>query len=165
MILRFLFVSHTWMIRLSKHFACFNIAGTDNCHLKSQTKRYQCFCKCFCMTSFLILWDLPTRFLKLLKCVVSLVKTPLEWIIIITLTKPPHFQPDFSSSFGPDNQVVKISESEVTQSCPTLCDPMDCSPTSPPSMEFSRQEYWSGLPFPSPGDLPDPGTEPGSPAL
>ena len=127
MILRFLFVSHTWMIRLSKHFACFNIAGTDNCHLKSQTKRYQCFCKCFCMTSFLILWDLPTRFLKLLKCVVSLVKTPLEWIIIITLTKPPHFQPDFSSSFGPDNQVVKISESEVTQSCPTLCDPMDYS--------------------------------------
>ena len=32
-------------------------------------------------------------------------------------------------------------------------------------MGFSRQEYWSGLPFPSPGDLPDPGTEPGSPAL
>ena len=36
---------------------------------------------------------------------------------------------------------------------------------APPSMKFSRQEYWSGLPFPSPGDLPDPGTEPGSPAL
>ena len=33
------------------------------------------------------------------------------------------------------------------------------------SMEFFRQEYWSGLPFPSPGDLPDPGMEPGSPAL
>ena len=32
-------------------------------------------------------------------------------------------------------------------------------------MEFSRQEYWSGLPFPSPGDLPDSGIEPGSPAL
>ena len=32
-------------------------------------------------------------------------------------------------------------------------------------MEFSRQEYWSGLPFLSPGDLPDPGIEPGSPAL
>ena len=37
--------------------------------------------------------------------------------------------------------------------------------TAPLSMEFSRQEYWSGLPFPSPGDLPDPGIEPGSPAL
>ena len=36
---------------------------------------------------------------------------------------------------------------------------------SPPSMEFSRQECWSGLPFPSPGDLPNPGIEPGSPAL
>ena len=34
-----------------------------------------------------------------------------------------------------------------------------------PSMGFSRQEYWSGLPFPSPGDLPDPGIEPGSTAL
>ena len=33
------------------------------------------------------------------------------------------------------------------------------------SMEFSRQEYWSGLSFSSPGDLPDPGIEPGSPAL
>ena len=36
---------------------------------------------------------------------------------------------------------------------------------APPSMGFSRQEYWSGLPFPSPGDLPDPGMEPRSPAL
>ena len=35
----------------------------------------------------------------------------------------------------------------------------------PPSMGFSRQEYWSGLPFPSPGDLPDPGIKPRSPAL
>ena len=36
---------------------------------------------------------------------------------------------------------------------------------APLSMGFSRQEYWSGLPFPSPGDLPDPGIETGSPAL
>ena len=36
---------------------------------------------------------------------------------------------------------------------------------APPSMEFSRQEYWSGLPFPSPRDLPDPGIKPRSPAL
>ena len=36
---------------------------------------------------------------------------------------------------------------------------------APPSMGFSRQEYWSGLPFPSPGDLPDPGIEPGSPTF
>ena len=36
---------------------------------------------------------------------------------------------------------------------------------APPSMGFSRQEYWNGLPFPSPEDLPNPGIEPGSPAL
>ena len=36
---------------------------------------------------------------------------------------------------------------------------------APPSLGFSRQEYWSGLPFPSPGDLPNPGIKPGSPVL
>ena len=36
---------------------------------------------------------------------------------------------------------------------------------APLSLEFSKQEYWSGLPFPSPGDLPDPGIKPGSPVL
>ena len=51
---------------------------------------------------------------------------------------------------------------EVAQSYLTLCDPVDCSPLS---MGFSRQEYWSGLPFPSPGDLPNPGIKPRSPAL
>ena len=56
-------------------------------------------------------------------------------------------------------------ESEVAQSCPTLCDPMDCVHQTPQSMEFSRQEYWSGVPFSSPGDLPNPGIKPGSPAL
>ena len=40
-----------------------------------------------------------------------------------------------------------------------LCDPMDCSPTGPLFMGFPRQEYWNGWPFPSPGDLPDPGIE------
>ena len=58
------------------------------------------------------------------------------------------------------------SESEVAQSCPTLCYPMDSSlHQAPLSMGFSRQEYWSGLPFPSPGNLPDPGIEPRSSAL
>ena len=36
------------------------------------------------------------------------------------------------------------------QSCPTLCDPIDGSHQAPPSLGFSRQEHWSGLPFPSP---------------
>ena len=53
----------------------------------------------------------------------------------------------------------------VTQSCPTLCDCMDCSHHAPLSMEFSRQEYWNGLSCPPPGHLPNPGIEPRSPAL
>ena len=44
---------------------------------------------------------------------------------------------------------IKESESKVTQLCPTLTDPMDYSPPGPPSMGFSRQEYWSGVPLPS----------------
>ena len=50
--------------------------------------------------------------------------------------------------------VVSDSETPWTVARPT-----------PLSMEFSRQEYWSGLPFPSPGDLPNPGIQPGSPIL
>ena len=54
----------------------------------------------------------------------------------------------------------------VIQLYPTLCNPMNCIVHQAPlSMEFSRQEYWSGLPFPSPGDLPDPGIKLRSPAL
>ena len=53
------------------------------------------------------------------------------------------------------------------QLCLTFCDPMGCSLpwTAPLTMGFSRQEYWSGLPFPSPGDLPNPGIKPRSPTL
>ena len=51
------------------------------------------------------------------------------------------------------------------QSCLTLFDPMDYSPPGSSVHEFLRQEYWSGLPFPSPGNFPDPGTKPGSSAL
>ena len=54
------------------------------------------------------------------------------------------------------------SESEVAQPCLTL---WTVAHQASPSMGFSRQEYWSGLPFPSPGDLPDPGIEPVSPAV
>ena len=50
-----------------------------------------------------------------------------------------------------------------TQSFPTVSDPMDCSPPDSSVHGISRQEYWSRLPFPSPGDLPDPKIEPVSP--
>ena len=53
----------------------------------------------------------------------------------------------------------------VTKLCPTFVTPWTVACQSPLSMGFSRQEYWSGLPCPSPGDLPDPGIEPRCPAL
>ena len=53
----------------------------------------------------------------------------------------------------------------VPKSCPTLVTPRTIALQAPLSMGFSRQEYWSGLPFPSPGDLSCPGIEPESPAL
>ena len=51
---------------------------------------------------------------------------------------------------------------KLLQSCLTLCNPMTIIHQAPLSMGFSRQEYWSGLPFLSPGDLPDPGIKPTS---
>ena len=53
----------------------------------------------------------------------------------------------------------------VTKSCPTLATPWTAACQALLSMGFSRQDYWSGSPFPSPGDLPNPGIEPRSPAL
>ena len=47
-----------------------------------------------------------------------------------------------------DNPAAAAAKS--LQSCPTLVDPIDCSPPGFPSLGFSRQEYWYGLPFPSP---------------
>ena len=55
---------------------------------------------------------------------------------------------------------VKLSlKVKIAQSCSTLCDLMDCT------MDFSRPEYWSGYPLPSPGDLPNAGIEPRFPTL
>ena len=53
----------------------------------------------------------------------------------------------------------------VTKSCPTLASPWTVAHKAPLYVGFSRQEYWSGVPFPSPGDLPNPGIKPRSSAL
>ena len=53
----------------------------------------------------------------------------------------------------------------VTQLCPTLCNSMDLVHQAPLSIEFSRQEYWSGFPWASPGNIPNSGAERWSPAL
>ena len=60
---------------------------------------------------------------------------------------------------------VKDGESEVTSRVQLFATPWTVAYQAPPSMGFSRQECWSGLPFPSLGDLPNPGIKPGSPAL
>ena len=54
----------------------------------------------------------------------------------------------------------KLSEVLVTQSCLTLCDPWTVARQAPLSRKFSRQEYWNGLPWPPPEDLPNPGIKP-----
>ena len=77
-------------------------------------------------------------------------------------------------SFTPQANVLKLQclnhlerkkESEVTQSCLTLCDPMDCSPPDSSIHGIFQARILEWVPFPSPGDLPYPGIEPRSPAL
>ena len=64
------------------------------------------------------------------------------------------------------NWLMFSQRSVLSLSCVRLfAAPWTVAYQAPPSMEFSRQEYWSGLPFPSPGDLPNRGIEPGSPCL
>ena len=63
-------------------------------------------------------------------------------------------------------QCMKVkSEVKSLSRVPPLATPRTAAYQAPPSMGFSRQDYWSGLPFPSPGNLPDPGIEPWSPAV
>ena len=77
--------------------------------------------------------------------------------------------PGFLRGLEPETECPsQVCACSVAQACLTLCDPMDCSPPGSSGLGFSRQEYWSGLPRPPPGDLPDPGMEarsPPSPAL
>ena len=61
--------------------------------------------------------------------------------------------------------MLVVGHGLVAESCLTLVTPWIVTCQAPLSMGFCRQEYWSGLPFSSPEDLPDPGIELGSPAL
>ena len=70
-----------------------------------------------------------------------------------------------SVCFINENNVYTFGGGLITKLCPTLVTPWNVVCQAPLSMGFSRQEYWSGLPFPSLGDLPDPGIELKSPAL
>ena len=84
------------------------------------------------------MWDLvPQRGIEPISCTVSMASRPLD----------------------PQVKVKSLSGVRL------FATPWTVAYQALPSMGFSRQEYWTGLPFPSPGDLPDPGIEPGSPAL
>ena len=61
--------------------------------------------------------------------------------------------------------MVMVSKVKSLSRVRLFATPWTVAYQAPQSMGFSRQEYWSGLPFPSSADLPDPGIEPGSPAL
>ena len=85
------------------------------------------------------------------------------------MSKPVPYRPQLVKSWGkcPKNQgwEVVVEVVKVTQSYLTLATPWTVARQALLSMGFSRQEYWSGLPFPSPGDLPDAGVKPKSSAL
>ena len=102
----------------------------------------------------------------------SLTPTPWGWIKeekninVADVRLSPFFLVILSSVHGHDSLVVVMVA--VGFSHPVVSDffnPVNCSPPGSSSMGFPRQEYWNGLPFPAPGDLPHPGIEPMSPVL
>ena len=84
---------------------------------------------------------------------VSLIRSHLFIIVFI------------STALGSKKTLIQFMSVKSLGRVRLFATPWTVAYQAPPSMGFSRQQYWSGLPFPSPGDLPDPGIEPGSPAL
>ena len=78
--------------------------------------------------------------------VMSLLFNMLSRLVITFLPRSKHLLISWLQS--PSAVILSESESEVVQLCPTLSDPMDYSPPGPPSMGFSRQEYWSWVQLP-----------------
>ena len=75
----------------------------------------------------------------------------------------PHLENWKINNDNNSNNTYLTALCSVTQLCSTLCDPWTVTHQAPLSTGFPRQEYWSGLPFPPPGDLPNPGIESTSP--
>ena len=92
--------------------------------------------------------------------------------VIVAYHNIPKLKMPFSSfsidSMTLDEVIAELSDSgftSITTKDPLFATPWTLDHQAPLSMRFSRQEYWNGLTFPSPGDLPNPGIKPGSPAL
>ena len=87
----------------------------------------------------------------------------LPWATAIIL--PPSAGSGYTTLYyNPESDGINVNVKSLSR-VQLFATPWTIAYLSPPSIGFSRQECWSGLPFSSPGDLPDPGIEPGSPAL
>ena len=82
--------------------------------------------------------------------------TTSSQVLLLLVVLWPHFKEQ-------ESIILMKVKSDVAQLCPTLCDPWTVACQASPCKGFSWQDHWSGLPFPSPGDLLDPGIDPGSP--
>ena len=89
----------------------------------------------------------------------ELAQTQVHWVGDVILPSHPLSSPSPPKPFKAKLKVKSLSRVRF------FATPQTVAYQAPPSMGFSRQEYWSGLPFPSPEDLPNPGIEPGSPTL
>ena len=89
-------------------------------------------------------------------------KAKMQTMKLLTFSLRQHW---FQSNVRRPQRTVSEVEVELLNSIRLFATPWTVAHQAPLSMGFSRQEYWSGLPFPSPGDLPNPGIEPGSPIL
>ena len=87
---------------------------------------------------------------------VSLLLNMLSRLVITFIPRSKHLLISWLQSLSavilepPQKSLTAAAAAKSLQSCPTLCDPIDGSPPGSPALGFSRQEYWSGLPFPSP---------------
>ena len=95
-----------------------------------------------------------------------------SWLALHAMDVPSNSVCIQQSTRGPSTErcqqaadCTRLCSCLVAQSCPILCNLIDCSPPGSLSMGFPRQEYWRGLPFSSPGYLPDPESEHRSPIL
>ena len=97
-------------------------------------------------------------------CYVSSTLIRTNRLLNVSLAKMCLFEISREWQFGVCKHGVCV-RAQSLQLCLTLCDPMDCSLPRPPFLGLSRQEYWSGLPCPPLGDLPNPGIEPVAPVF
>ena len=114
-------------------------------------------CHCLCILLLWYIWVVSD--LKLLKCWYECSYTCLSDYICTCILSWIYRRSEITKSWKWSHEVKSLSLVWL------FATPWTVAYQAPPSLGFSRQEYWSGLPFPSPGDLPNPGIEPGSPTL